>query len=78
MGCDQELFVAARAGNRAFEDPANCPAGLAGNPCFDARANLDMKFCVADHPSFANLALANLELRLDQRDKVDLSRRRPR
>src|SRR5262245_23343179 len=69
-GGDQELAVAVGAGDRAVGDADHAPTGLTAEPRDDAGANPAVQVGIADDAAFADLAGADLELRLDERDEL--------
>ena len=66
LGRNEELDIAFRAGDRAFDDPLDSPAAA-----FEPRANLVahafVQRRVAHHAPFADFLAPDFELRLDQR-----------
>ena len=64
---EQEFPVAFWAEDRALDEANYRPARLPRNPGGSALADLVMDGGIADHPAFADLLAAGLELRLDER-----------
>src|SRR5207248_10942866 len=64
-GVEQELAVAGRAGDRAFDDPDHPPAGLRPQPSDDAGADRLLNGRGPHDPALTNLFRPGLELRLD-------------
>src|SRR6185312_11637640 len=64
---DQKLLVAVGAGDRAVGDAEDRPARLPGEPACDGVDDFLVKLRLAHDPTLAHPALADLELRLDQR-----------
>src|ERR1700726_2925666 len=67
---DQELDVALGPVDRALRQALHAPARLRLEPSGDALAHLAMERGIAYHAAFADLALADFELRLDQRNQA--------
>src|SRR5471030_2110004 len=64
---DQELLVALCARDRAFGDAEDRPARLPGEPRGNSVDDFLVQFRLAHDAALAHPALADLELRLDQR-----------
>src|SRR5258708_8395319 len=76
---DEELDIALGPLNGALGQAFHAPARLRLEPSGNALAHLAMERRIAHHATLADLALADLELRLDERDETRRGRsERPR
>src|SRR5258708_19375769 len=71
---DEELGVALGPLNGALGQAFHAPARLRLEPGGDALAHRAMERGIAHHATLADLALAALELRLDERDETPRAR----
>jgi hypothetical protein len=73
-GGDQELSIALGPRDRALHDPQHPPALLVGEPARDVVADHLVQRRIAYHAALADLTLADLELRFDQRHQPGVRR----
>src|SRR5260221_9762109 len=67
---DEELDIALGPLNGALGQAFHAPARLRLEPSGNALAHVAMERGIAHHATLADLALADLELRLDERDET--------
>src|SRR5215470_17590849 len=67
---NQEFLVPFGAFDRAVDKTQHAPTRLRGEPIGDRSAHLGMQIRIAHDAALAHAALADLELRLDQRHQM--------